>query len=121
MNLKELKELIEMLKDTDVSELEDWIAQGIPVIASVGYELLRGQSPTRSSGHLVVCLGFTPAGDVIVNDPGTLENVRKTFPRANLVRAWAHSRGTVYLIYPEDRALPRDRFHHWSQSSNLVR
>jgi hypothetical protein len=105
---------------SDVSELEDWIAAGIPVVVSLSYDLLRGQ-PKRpeSDGHLVVCVGFTSEGDVIVNDPGTRLGVRKTFPRANLVTAWAHSHNTVYLIHPEPMRPPADRFRHWFTPSSF--
>ena len=61
----------------------------------------------------MVCVGFTETGDVVINDPGTRQNVRKTFPRANLVNAWAYSHNTVYLLYPETAAVPPDRFGHW--------
>ncbi len=97
---------------SDVAELEDWIAQGIPVGLSLCYNRLRGKG-REPSGHLVVCVGFTEDGDVIVNDPGTRQNVRKTFPRANLVDAWAHSKNAAYFIYPENSKVPRDRFGHW--------
>lgn len=99
---------------SDVSELEDWIARGIPVGLSLCYNKLRGREGPPS-GHLVVCVGFTKDGDVVVNDPGTSRNVRKTFPRKNLVAAWAHSRNAVYLIYPERAKVPRDRFGHWAK------
>jgi hypothetical protein len=97
---------------SDVSELEDWIAKGLPVGLSVDYNKLRGKKGTVS-GHLVVCVGFTPEGDAIINDPGTSKNVRKTFTRKNLVEGWAYSRNAVYLIYPEGAELPKDRFQHW--------
>jgi hypothetical protein len=61
---------------SDISELEDWIAVNIPVGLSVCYNKLRGRSGPPS-GHLVVCVGFTEEGDVIINDPGTSRNVRK--------------------------------------------
>lgn len=98
---------------SDISEIEDWVANGIPIGLSVSYNLLRGRS-VGGSGHLVVCVGFTESGDPIINDPGTSQNVRKTFPRKNLVAAWAYSRNTVYLIYPEKADIPRDRFGHWN-------
>jgi hypothetical protein len=97
---------------SDVAELEDWVARGIPVGLSVCYNRLRGQS-REPSGHLVVCVGFTENGDVVINDPGTSQNVRKVFPRANLVDAWAYSKNAVYLIYPAATHLPPDRFGHW--------
>jgi len=97
---------------SDVSELEDLIARGIPVGLSLCYNRLRGKS-REPSGHLVVCVGFTPDGNVIINDPGTSKNVRKVFPRANLIDAWAYSKNTVYLVYPVNTPLPKDRFGHW--------
>jgi hypothetical protein len=97
---------------SDVSELEDFVARGIPVGLSLCYNRLRGKS-REPSGHLVVCVGFTRNGDVIINDPGTSKNVRKTFPRANLIDAWAYSKNAVYLVYPVNTPLPKDRFGHW--------
>ena len=97
---------------SDVSELEDWVAKGLPVALSLCYDRLRGKGP-GPNGHLVVCVGFTKDGDVIINDPGTSKNIRKTFPRKNLVYAWANSKNAVYLIYPENAELPKDRFGHW--------
>lgn len=97
---------------SDVSELEDFIASGIPVGLSVCYNRLRAKSRVPS-GHLIVCAGFTRSGDPIINDPGTSKHVRKTFPRANLIDAWAYSKNTVYLVYPVNTRLPRDRFGHW--------
>jgi len=96
----------------DVAELEDWIAHGMPVGLSVCYNRLRGKGP-KTSGHLIVCVGFTAQGDVIVNDPGTSQHVRKIFPRANLIDAWAYKHNTVYFMYPEHAKLPKDRFGHW--------
>ena len=97
---------------SDVSELEAWIARGVPVGVSLCYNRLRGKKGPPS-GHLVVCVGFTSDGDVVVNDPGTSRNIRNIFPRENLVDAWAYSRNTVYLIYPEGSEIPIDRFGHW--------
>jgi hypothetical protein len=102
---------------SDVSELEDWIAAGIPVVCSVSYRLLKGLEKPEASGHIVVCVGFTKEGDVIMNDPWAHlekgEKVRKTFLRKDLIAGWGHSHNTVYLIYPEGAKLPADRFGHW--------
>lgn len=97
---------------SDLSELEDFVAQGIPIGLSLCYNRLRGKS-REPSGHLVVCVGFTENGDAVINDPGTTLQVRKTFPRANLIDAWAYSKNAAYLIYPKDAKLPPDRFGHW--------
>jgi len=101
----------------DVAELEDFVAQGIPVGLSLCYNRLRGKS-REPSGHLVVCVGFTLNGDVLINDPGTSLNMRKVFPRANLVDAWAYSKNAVYLIYPEKIKMPEDRHGHWDSPTS---
>jgi len=100
---------------TDVAEIERWIAHGFPVAASVSYARLKGRpQPEAGDGHLVVVVGFTADGDVIVNDPGVRrERVRRTFPRQDFSAAWASSHRTVYLVWPEDAKLPPDEFGHW--------
>jgi hypothetical protein len=97
---------------SDISELEAWIERGLPVGLSVDYDRLRAKGP-GPNGHLVVLVGFTTEGDPIINDPGTSKHVRKVFPRRNLFDAWACSRNTVYLVYPQSSMLPEDRFGHW--------
>jgi hypothetical protein len=83
-----------------VAELQKWLEAGIPVACSVSYNLLKGKTE-KGNGHLVVCIGFDEKGDVIVNDPGR-KAVRQVYALQNFIRAWAESRNTVYLIYPED-------------------
>jgi len=101
---------------SDVAELEQWVAHGMPVGLSLCYNRLRGTS-RQPSGHLVVCVGFTSTGDPVLNDPGTREQVRKVFPRANLVDAWAYSKNAAYLIYPERTRVPPDRYGHWDSAT----
>jgi Peptidase_C39 like family len=101
---------------SDISELEDWIAAGIPVIISAPWELLEPGRPKASGGHLVVCIGFTESGDVVINDPATnlkRESVQRIYKRENVMRAWAESHNTVYLVYPETAVLPENRRGHW--------
>ncbi len=100
----------------DISEIEDWIAAGIPVIISARYDLLQDGRAADFNGHLTVCLGFTETGDLVINDPWTnnkVESVRHIYKRANVRRAWATSHNTVYLVYPENTKPPADRFGHW--------
>lgn len=101
---------------SDVSELEAFVARGIPVGLSLCYNRLRAKS-RDASGHLVVCVGFTKDGDPVINDPGTSKNVRKIFPRANLIDAWAYSKNAAYFIYPKNAKLPKDRFGHWDSDT----
>lgn len=101
----------------DLSEVEDWIAAGIPVILSAPWDLLEPGRPPDSAGHLIVCVGFTGRGDVVVNDPAARldrgETVRRIYRRQNVIRAWSKSLNTVYLIYPENAPIPRNSFGHW--------
>ena len=99
----------------NISELEDWIAAGIPVIISAPWHLLEPGRHATGSGHLTVCIGFTKDGDVVINDPGTnpKKSVRHIYKRQNFIRAWAKSRNTVYLVYPVSAQVPENRFGHW--------
>jgi hypothetical protein len=97
---------------SDVRELETWISSGYPVGLSICHNRLRGLPGT--SGHLVICVGFDKNGDVIINNPGSLQDMRKTFSRERLIDAWAYSKNTVYLVYPEGAKLPPDKLGHWT-------
>jgi Peptidase_C39 like family len=98
-----------------ISELEDWVAAGIPVIISAPWNMLEPGRPNTGSGHLTVCIGFTKDGDVVINDPGTnpKKSVRHIYRRANVIRAWATSHNTVYLVYPTSAKIPKNRFRQW--------
>lgn len=104
---------------SDISELEDWVAAGIPVIISAPWHLLQPGRTNTGAGHLTVCIGFTETGDVVINDPATNlqkgQHVRHIYTRANVINAWHHSKNTVYLVYPESAKLPADRFGHWDK------
>jgi len=102
---------------SDIRELEEWIVAGLPVVVSVSYDLLKGTKRANDPGHLMVCVGFTAEGEVVLNDPAHHpergEKARRIFPRANFFKAWAKSKNTVYLIYPEKTPLPLDTSNHW--------
>ncbi|MCP3104602.1 C39 family peptidase [Myxococcus sp. K15C18031901] len=92
------------------AQVERLIAAGVPVSISIAYEEgeLTG-SPVRSSdGHLIVLKGFTATGDVVCNDPAfkTDETVDVTYKRDELWRAWQHSRGAAYVLWPAGTTLP---------------
>lgn len=105
----------------DISELEDWIAAGIPVIISVSSYLASDRTSGPDSGHLIVCVGFTDTGDVVVNDPGVSvrRNVRarRVFAREKVISAWKKSKFAVYLIYPETARIPANRLGHWADAN----
>jgi hypothetical protein len=102
---------------SDIRELEEWTGAGLPPIVSVSYDLLRGKEKDNDPGHLMVCDGFTATGDIVLNDPAHHpergEVCRRVFPRAHFLKAWARSKNTVYLIYPEGAKRPANRYGHW--------
>jgi hypothetical protein len=105
---------------SDISELEEWIAAGIPVIISARYDLLQDGRADDFNGHLTLCRGFTENGDLVINDPWSdlkVESVRHVYKRENVRRAWATSHNTVYLVYPEKTKIPADQFGHWFSES----
>ncbi len=105
---------------TDLSEVEDWTNVGIPVALSVCSDRLNARGP-GPNGHLITCVGFTGDGDPIVNDPGKSDPTRRVYPRKRVSYAWAYSHNAVYLIYPEDSEIPKDRFGHWQSWTSRQR
>jgi hypothetical protein len=102
----------------DLSEVEDWIAADIPVVLSARWDWLRPGRPSAPAGHLVVCVGFTENGDVVINDPAAhLDRdgkVRQVYKREDVLHAWNKSAHAVYLVYPENTPIPKNRFGHWA-------
>jgi hypothetical protein len=94
----------------DLTEVESFVAAGIPLVASIRFapgELTGADYPTN--GHLLVVVGFTATGDVVVNDPAAPDrgSVRRTYDRAEFAAAWqGGSGGAVYVIHPAEVPLP---------------
>lgn len=92
----------------DLRAVEDLVAAGIPVVLSVNAPALRGKPVTPDGGHLVICVGFTAEGDLVVNDPWARleegQRVRRVYPREYVERAWDHAHRLAYLIAPAERA-----------------
>ncbi|MGW4483178.1 peptidase C39 family protein [Amycolatopsis sp. NPDC004368] len=100
----------------DLNELEGYIARGIPVITSQSFlsSELDGAG-YGTAGHIMVVVGFTQAGDVIVNDPAssTDARVRNVYKRAQFEKIWQRTKrytadgsvaggpgGVVYVVTP---------------------
>ena len=106
-----LKAFVTRLRD--FTEAEELIKRGIPVIISVSFAKgdLDGAG-YGTNGHLMVVVGFTEDGDVVVNDPASHliaddNQVRVTYRRDQLENAWVpHSGGTVYVYHPANVSLP---------------
>ncbi len=105
----------------DITELEDWIAAGVPVIISVSSYLTNDRTSGRDNGHLIVCAGFTENGDMVANDPGVSikknQRARRTYAREKVINAWKKSKNAVYIIYPESLTIPKNRSGNWDAGS----
>ncbi len=105
-----------------LTELERFITAGIPVITSLSFEAeeLPGAG-YGTNGHLLVVVGFTEDGDVVVNDPAadTNADVRRVYPRAAFENVWQRSSSTggiSYIIHPPEHDLPAHQpgdDHNW--------
>jgi len=97
------------------SQVERLIAAGIPVSISIAYKegALTGGASRKTDGHLIVVKGFSPEGDVVVNDPAfpSDDKVEAVYKRDELWRAWRHSGGAVYLLWPAGSPLPEGALH----------
>jgi hypothetical protein len=101
-------------------EAERFIAAGIPLVASVTFSAgqLSGAPISSTNGHLMVIVGFTRSGDVVVNDPAapSRSGVRRTYDRGQFEDAWLKryasgssmkgSGGLVYVIRDRQHPLP---------------
>ena len=103
--------------------VERFIKAGIPVITSLRFakgELHNVPPATAngSNGHLMVVVGFTAAGDVVVNDPAadTRRGVRRVYDRGEFENAWLKrypqggsmhgSGGLAYVVRDDAHPLP---------------
>ncbi len=100
-------------------EAEKFIKAGIPLVVSISFRTgeLDGAPIGGTNGHLLVIVGFTESGDVVVNDPAGKRNrhVRRTYDRGQFENAWLpKSGGLTYVIRTSDQPLPaRKGKHNW--------
>ncbi|MGH3475214.1 MAG: C39 family peptidase [Nocardioidaceae bacterium] len=96
-----------------LAEAEEFIAAGIPLVTSLAFddgELDGAGYDTK--GHLMVLVGFTETGDVVVNDPASHrtesnDDVRTVYRRDQVEALWLRSSGgVVYVIHPSYLPLP---------------
>ncbi len=92
-------------------EAERFIVAGIPLVISIAFGRgeLDGAPISSTNGHLLVIVGFTRSGHVVVNDPAAARNggVRRSYKRGQLERAWLNaSGGLTYVIRDVAHPLP---------------
>ncbi|MBW5481584.1 peptidase C39 family protein, partial [Streptomyces bambusae] len=105
---------------TSLTDLERLVRAGIPVITSQSFrkEELTGAG-YGTAGHLMTVVGFTPAGDVIANDPNSPTNsaVRRVYRRREWENVWLRTKrydangkvksgtgGICYIFWPVESA-----------------
>jgi len=85
-----------------LEDLEAEIVAGRPVEISLRWEEgdLDGAPIPRSDGHMIVVAGFTPDGDVVVNDPDAKPGeVRRVYKRAQIDKTWQErGDGVAYVL-----------------------
>ena len=85
-----------------LEEIEEEIAAGRPVVLSHQWKRgdLDGAPIAASDGHLIVVVGFTAEGDVVVNDPASKpDGVRRTYKRRQLWTTFLErGSGIVYFV-----------------------
>ncbi len=99
-------------------EAERLVAAGIPLVASISFGSgdLDGSPISGTNGHLLVIVGFTRDGDVVVNDPAARTNsgVRRTYDRGQFEDVWLPtSGGLVYVVTDADHPLPKSPAGNW--------
>ncbi|HXT02434.1 MAG TPA: peptidase C39 family protein [Elusimicrobiota bacterium] len=85
-----------------LEDLEAEIAAGRPVEISHRWEKgeLDGAPISRTDGHMIVVVGFTEDGDVVVNDPAAKPgSVRRVYKRAQIEKTWlVRGSGIAYVL-----------------------
>jgi hypothetical protein len=73
---------------------------------SFGAGELDGAPISSTNGHLLVIVGFTRSGDVVVNDPAAQRRsgVRRTYDRGQFEDAWLPTSGGVVYVLTRDAA-----------------
>ncbi len=102
----------------NLREAGRFIEAGIPLVASISFGSgeLSGAPISGTNGHLVVIVGFTSSGDVVVNDPAASRRsgVRRTYDRGQFEDAWLPtSGGLVYVVRDDAHPLPTGTSPGW--------
>lgn len=86
--------------------IRDLIDAGYPVILSTAYDAgdLTGSPIPSTSGHLILCVGITAAGDYIVNDPAgsTTQWDHIVYDQDEIAHVWLyHMGGVAIAVMPQ--------------------
>ncbi|MDN5726143.1 MAG: C39 family peptidase [Propionibacteriales bacterium] len=94
-------------------EVEGFITAGVPLVVSLSFTSAQlSGAGYGTNGHLLVIVGFTRTGDVVVNDPASHlqksdAQVRTTYRRGQFENVWQTSSGGIaYVMAPWGHRLP---------------
>jgi nucleoid-associated protein YgaU len=102
-----------------LDEAEQFIRAGIPLVASVAAnpnKLTGFLFDKGTNGHLLVIVGFTADGNVVVDDPASTSDatVQHVYDRAEFERAWLPATGgIVYVMRSPSTPLPPSAGGNW--------
>lgn len=91
----------ELVRIRDWRQVEDYIAAGQPLIASIAFgpDEFPSNVMNSTAGHLIVIRGLTPEGDAIVNDPASAtRGDGVVYKKEELAAAWFGRGGVTYVI-----------------------
>ncbi|GGW95799.1 peptidase C39 family protein [Streptomyces noursei] len=110
---------------SSLTDAERLVHAGIPVITSQSFlKTELGGAGYGTAGHLMTVIGFTPAGDVIANDPASPTDpaVRRVYKRHEFENIWLRTKrhdekgqvksgsgGVCYLYFPAKPAPAQHR------------
>lgn len=100
-----------LFRCTDFEPIKAELAAGHPVILSVAWhegDLTNAPIP-KSNGHLILCVGMTPDGDLICNDPAGSSNQwdHVVYNKVEMGSVWLDRGGVAITVSP------REYHHFW--------
>ena len=86
----------------DFKPIEDSIADGRPVVLSLAFNKgeLRNSPLSETDGHLILCVGMTPEGDLICNDSCSADKIcdHIVYKRDDMATAWLKRGGASIFV-----------------------
>ncbi len=91
----------------DYEPIKQEIAAGRPVVLSIRFAKgeLTNAPFEATGGHLILCVGMTPNGDLICNDPGSRRSIfsHQVYRKEEMAKAWLNQGGYAICVIPRSR------------------
>ena len=96
----------------DFSLVEKEIAEGNPILLCIAFKPgeLTGAPIKSTTGHFILCVGFTKDGDLICNDPGTRSNKwdHVIYKRSDIANVWLTLGGDAVVVERRDASTQKN-------------